>query len=80
MSEAIKKWNETFERLMANRKNEKFPVDWEVEDACVKELETQFESLTYAERREVRRPVPPQRQSLIAHDSQGRLIGYEDQE
>lgn len=64
--------------LLANRRGARM-IDPELETKLAGELLAIFTRLTPEEQAAVKRPEPPQGQfSLIAHDSDGRLIGYED--
>jgi hypothetical protein len=64
--------------LLANRRGRRV-VDPNLEARLADEMYEIFIQLTPEEQTQVQRPEPPNGVfSLIAHDDQGRLIGYED--
>lgn len=76
-SAAVQAWDLTLGQLLRNRYH-RVPRDWAKEEQYLSELELLYEQLTEHERLSVRYPQPPVRPSLIAHDSGGHLIGFEE--
>ena len=76
----VEKWNEKLAEMKANRMGPHGRVvrHAEVEDKLCAEMEALFSEMTPAERDSVERPLPPTQRSLIAHNNNGELIGYED--
>lgn len=78
MTENVRKWNEIIDKMLENRISGLEPKDKALEEKYCKELEELHPLLTAAERPRVRKIKPPQKASLIAHNNQGELIGFED--
>jgi hypothetical protein len=75
----VEKWEVALIKMKANRLGTSRVIKHQaVEDELVAEMEVLFSEMTPAERDSVERPEPPTQRSLIAHNSQGQLIGYED--
>lgn len=74
-------YNAKLQELMANR-DERFgrcPKDVDLEYRICDQLWDIFQQMTPDEQASVKRPEPPRiKNSLIAQDEYGRLIGYED--
>lgn len=76
-ADAVREWEEKVAELHRNRRH-RVPKDWRVEDALTQQLEGIHARLTKKELSTVTKPVPPVKPDLIAHDSDGHLIGYEE--
>lgn len=75
---AVKRWAVKLAEMKANRVG-RCPRDIDLEDSLCKEMEVIFEEMTPDERVTVERPEPPIiRNSIIAQNEDGSLIGYED--
>ena len=76
----VELWNEKLKALKANRHgpNGNVVKDRTTEERLAIELECLFSEMPREERESVERPEPPIWPSLIAHNSKGQLIGYED--
>lgn len=80
----IERWNEKLRELYANRKGPpgerppRTPKDVAVEEKLVAEMEGIFSEMTKEERENIEFPPPPRiRNSLIAQNEYGQLIGFE---
>lgn len=77
----VDKWNAKLAEMKANR-DERFgrtPKDNALEERLADEMHAIFLALTPDEQATVERPLPPRvRNSIIAQDEYGRLLGYED--
>jgi hypothetical protein len=84
----VEQWNAKLKELYENRKGPpgefppRTPKDVAIEERLVAEMEGIFSEMTKEERDNVEFPPAPRiRNSLIAQDEYGRLLGYEvDQE
>lgn len=80
----VERWNEKLKELYANRKGPpgelppRTPKNVELEEKLVAEMEGIFSEMTKEEREKVEFPPPPRiRNSIIAQDEYGRLLGFE---
>lgn len=76
----VEKWNEKLAAMKANRNGPsgRVVIHAEVEERLCAEMEALFSEMTREERASLEYPEPPIRRSLIAHNDEGELIGYED--